>query len=141
MPGAGRHGGGRSRSRSPDAPRRTDTSKPPPDGVDRYIPPAGSSRRRRSRTRSSRRRSPIGRARSLIHGRGGRSRGEERERGSRMANGRPRKTQEELDREMEDYWGSKAEENGAVNGDANGGKKEEMAAPAVVDDDDIDMIL
>ncbi|CAF9914935.1 MAG: hypothetical protein ALECFALPRED_009856 [Alectoria fallacina] len=141
MPGAGRHGGGRSRSRSPDAPRRTDTSKPPPDGVDRYIPPAGGSRRRRSRTRSPRRRSPIVRARSPFHGRGARGRGEERERGSRMVNGRPRKTQEELDREMEDYWGSKAEENGAVNGDANAEKKEEVAAPAVMEDDDIDMII
>ena len=141
MPGAGRHGGGRDRSRSPDAPRRTDTSKPPPDGVDRYIPSAGGSRRRRSRTRSPRRRSPIGRARSPIHGRGARGRGEERERGSRMVNGRPRKTQEELDRDMEDYWGSKAEENGTVNGDANAEEKEEVAAPAVMEDDDIDMII
>lgn len=58
-----------------------------------------------------------------------------------MVNGRPRKTQEELDREMEDYWGSKAEENGAANGDANGEKKEEVAVPAVVEDDDIDMII
>lgn len=57
-----------------------------------------------------------------------------------MVNGRPRKTQEELDREMEDYWGSKAEENGVVNGDANG-EREEVAAPAVVEDDDIDMII
>ena len=57
-------------------------------------------------------------------------------------NGRPRKTQEELDQEMEDYWGSKAEENGsAVNGDANGGGKEQASAPAVVEDDDIDMII
>lgn len=58
-----------------------------------------------------------------------------------MVNGRPRKTQEELDREMEDYWGSKTEDNEAVNGDANGEKKEESAAPAVVEDDDVDMII
>lgn len=58
-----------------------------------------------------------------------------------MVNGRPRKTQEELDREMEDYWGTKAEENGAANGDANGAKQEEVAVPAVVEDDDIDMII
>ena len=59
-----------------------------------------------------------------------------------MVNGRPRKTQEELDREMEDYWGSKAEENEAVNGGANGEGKEKVAAPAVVeDDDDVDMII
>ena len=134
MPRTSRHSGGRSRSRSPGAPRRTDTSKPPPDGVDRYVPPAGASRRRRSRTRSPRRRSPI-------YNRGGRSRGEERERGPRMVNGRPRKTQEELDREMEDYWGSKAEENGAVNGDGKVEKEEEVVAAAVVEDDDIDMII
>ena len=134
MPRTSRHSGGRSRSRSPGAPRRTDTSKPPPDGVDRYVPPAGASRRRRSRTRSPRRRSPI-------YNRGGRSRGEERERGPRMVNGRPRKTQEELDREMEDYWGSKVEENGAVNGDGKVEKEEEVVAAAVVEDDDIDMII
>lgn len=58
-----------------------------------------------------------------------------------MVNGRPRKTQEELDREMEDYWGSKTEEHAAVNGDATGEKKEDVVAPAVVEDDDIDMII
>jgi THO complex subunit 4 len=52
-----------------------------------------------------------------------------------MVNGRPRKTQEELDREMEDYWGSKGE----ANGDVNGGQHEGITA-AVIDDDDIDMI-
>lgn len=55
----------------------------------------------------------------------------ERERGPRMVNGRPRKTQEELDKEMEDYWGGKQEE-------ANGGAASEPA-PDVVDDD-VDMI-
>lgn len=68
--------------------------------------------------------------------RGGRGedsdRNRERERGPRMVNGRPRKTQEELDKEMEDYWGGKQEE-------ANGGAASE-AAPAVVEDDDVDMI-
>ena len=58
-----------------------------------------------------------------------------------MVNGRPRKTQEELDREMEDYWGSRVEENGALNGDRNEEKKDEVAAPGVVEDDDIDMII
>lgn len=77
-----------------------------------------------------------------MYGRGGRGRGEERERASRMVNGRPRKTQEELDREMEDYWGSRAEETVAVNGNAKVEKEEEVLAPAVVeDDDDIDMII
>lgn len=49
-----------------------------------------------------------------------------------MANGRPRKTQEELDQEMEDYWGGRKDE-------ANGDQTREEA-PAVVEDDDIDMI-
>ena len=56
-------------------------------------------------------------------------------------NGRPRKTQEELDREMEDYWGSKIEENGSVSGGANVENKEEAVAPVAVEDDDIDMII
>ena len=76
-----------------------------------------------------------------MHGRSGRGRGEERERGSRIVNGRPRKTQEELDREMEDYWGSKVEENGPVSGDASVERQEGVVAPAVVEDDDIDMII
>lgn len=59
-----------------------------------------------------------------------------------MVNGRPRKTQEELDREMEDYWGSRAEEKGgAVNGDRVEEKKDEVAALGVVEDDDVDMII
>lgn len=58
-----------------------------------------------------------------------------------MVNGRPRKTQEELDREMEDYWGSKAEENGTMNGSSKMEKEEEVQAAAVVEDDDIDMII
>lgn len=53
-----------------------------------------------------------------------------------MVNGRPRKTQEELDKEMEDYWGSKGEAN--VN--KNGVQDEQALTTAVVEDDDIDMI-
>lgn len=55
-----------------------------------------------------------------------------------MVNGRPRKTQEELDKEMEDYWGER-NQNGVSNGQAT----EPSAAPApaaAVEDDDIDMI-
>ena len=52
-----------------------------------------------------------------------------------MMNGRPRKTQEELDKEMEDYWGQKTE----ANGDANGAQQQEAPVP-VAEDDDIDMI-
>lgn len=54
-----------------------------------------------------------------------------------MVGGRPRKTAEELDAEMADYWGKSADEpkaNGAEP--ANGSSK-----AAVADlDDDIDMI-
>ena len=116
----------RSRSRSPGAPRRTNTSKPAPEGVDRYVPsPEGrGSRRRRSRTRS-----PVRR---------GRGRGQEESRG-KVVNGRVRKTQEELDREMEDYWGAsgKADENSAA---AVAKKPDAQAAPPVGDDGDVDMI-
>lgn len=48
--------------------------------------------------------------------------------------GRPKKTQEELDAEMEDYWGGKDKEgeNGATNGAA--------AAETAPAGDDVDMI-
>lgn len=123
-----RGGAGRSRSRSPGAPRRTNTSKPAPEGVDRYVPPRDGrgSRRRRSRSRS------VGR------------RGRAREDGKvRATNERVRKTQEELDREMEDYWsaggtsevnGTEPATNGAMAGNLNG------APAAVLNDGDIDMI-
>lgn len=75
--------------------------------------------------------------------RGGRER-EERGRGKVVVNGRVRKTQEELDREMEDYWGggNKAQGAGgtgksAVDGDAAAAS---TAVPPVADDGDIDMI-
>lgn len=88
----------------------------------------------------------------------GRRGGADRDRGDgqRTANGRPRKTQEELDQEMEDYWGNQKKDegvNGAVqqNGSANGFGGGVFTAPAVVaatvpevavaaDDEDIDMI-
>ena len=54
-----------------------------------------------------------------------------------MVGGRPRKTQEELDREMDDYWGNKGEQNGGA-----GDKKAEPAVieAAAADDMDIEMI-
>jgi THO complex subunit 4 len=85
--------------------RHTDVSGPTPANIDRYVPGKG----RRSR-------SPLPRRR------GGRPPGERRERGERNGRGRgegggggrrPRKTQEELDAEMEDYWTGGAKENGA----------------------------
>ena len=127
----GRRHGGRSRSRSPGVPRRSDVSKPPPEGVDRYVPgDRDGGRRRRSRTRSPprRRRSPV------------RRRGRDEE-GHKLVGGRPRKTQEELDREMEDYWGAKAETNGTFPVDGQTEATETTAALVIpVEDEDIDMI-
>jgi len=134
-----RNGASRDRSRSPGAPRRTDTRKPPPEGVDRYVP---SDRRSRSRSpvRRRRTRTPVGRRMSPVRG-GGRGRGR-RDGGAReTVNGRPRKTQDELDKEMEDYWTEQrkvqAESSGVRNGVVENGV---AAAPAVIDED-IDMAL
>lgn len=57
-------------------------------------------------------------------------------------NGRPRKTQEELDREMEDYWSSNIGPSENANGEEKDGAQggQETAAPAMGDDEDIDMI-
>ncbi len=93
---------GRSRSDSPV--RHSDVSGPPPSNVDRYVPGRG------SRSRSPRPRQREGRRPGARRERGDR-RGGARGGGERLArDGRPKKTQEELDAEMEDYWGAK--ENG-----------------------------
>ncbi|KAL9018261.1 MAG: hypothetical protein Q9185_004427 [Variospora sp. 1 TL-2023] len=130
---ASRSRGGRSRSRSPGMPRRSDVTKPPPEGVDRYVPsPAG-----RSRVRS---RSP---RRSRGGDIGGRGRGGRERRGGRAENAgaRPRKTQDELDKEMEDYWGPAAGGPGGADTAAirNSNGLVVDAAPAVVGDEDVDM--
>ncbi|KAL8911630.1 MAG: hypothetical protein Q9171_003237 [Xanthocarpia ochracea] len=125
-----RNRGGRSRSRSPGKPRRSDVSRPAPDGVDRYVPsPVGGTSRMRSRSPRRRGRDADGRGR----GRGGERRGGGRE----NAGARPRKTQEELDKEMEDYWGPAGQPNGvpAAAGNQNGA----MAPVVVGGDEDIDM--
>ncbi|KAL8954167.1 MAG: hypothetical protein Q9222_000051 [Ikaeria aurantiellina] len=133
--GSGSRGrGGRSRSRSPGKPRRSDVSKPAPEGVDRYVPPPrGNGSRARSRSPRTR-------------GDGGRGRGRERRGGGGRDTGvvRPRKTQEELDKEMEDYWGPSTGQHessgaaagiGAQNGVASGA----TASAVVIDDEDVDM--
>lgn len=97
-------------ARAPARERRSDTSKPPPDGIDRYIPGQG--------------------------GRGGRRPGERRERPPRDAprsGARPKKTAEELDAEMDDYWG------GQNNGTTNSAQRPAENNPTIADDD-IDMI-
>ncbi|OAP56683.1 hypothetical protein AYL99_08795 [Fonsecaea erecta] len=101
--------------------RRSDTTKPPPENIDRYIPGQRDSR-------------------SSSH-RGGRRPGERRERagrdgeGHKLVNGRPRKTAEELDAEMDDYWGSAGPHEETSTGGAPAVQEGQPAAG-----DDIDMI-
>ncbi|KAL9598367.1 MAG: hypothetical protein Q9219_004529 [cf. Caloplaca sp. 3 TL-2023] len=126
----GRTRAGRSRSRSPGKPRRSDVSKPAPEGVDRYVPPRAARSRVRSRS-PGRREDTRGRARGGRERRGGRT---------ENAGARPRKTQEELDKDMEDYWGPTAEQND--NGASTLVSHSRIAAsttPAVVGDEDVDM--
>ncbi|GIZ45591.1 hypothetical protein CKM354_000875000 [Cercospora kikuchii] len=120
--------GGRDDSRDGGRRRRARSDSPRRQGVDTYAPRSRSPPRRRGGDRGGRG--------------GGRRPGERREeRGGRPARkartddegrplvgGRPRKTAEELDAEMNDYWGNKGEAaesngNGATNGggDAAGG--------------------
>ena len=121
----------RSRSRSPGMARRTNVRKPPPEGVDRYVPGEGRSSSRRERSRS-----PPPRARGR-GARGGVARGGgPRDGTGRERNGRPRKTQEELDAEMDNYWGSKQEGGGGGEKAANATSE----APRVDEAGDVDMI-
>lgn len=94
--------------------RRSDTTRPPPENIDRYVPGQ--------------------------NGRGGRRPGERRERPPRdpaapRAGARPKKTAEELDAEMDDYWGSN--QGNQPNHTASGGDAPANTAGA---EDDIDMI-
>lgn len=107
--------------------RRSDTTKPAPENIDRYVPGSnGAGSRSDSR-------------------RGGRRPGERRERrprnddaGPKLAGGRPRKTQEELDAEMEDYWGG-SNNNAAGNAQSGGAAP---AAPAPANDaPEMDMMI
>ncbi|KAL8642959.1 MAG: hypothetical protein Q9228_000403 [Teloschistes exilis] len=129
-----RNRGGRSRSRSPGKPRRSDVSKPAPDGVDRYVPPPGGG----ARSSTARSRSPRRRGGDTS---GHRLRGAERRGGRENAGARPRKTQEELDREMDDYWGPTASQGdgGVASTGFPDGVAATTAPVAVVDDGDIDM--
>lgn len=115
-----RRGGG-----APD--RRSDITGPVPENIDRYVP---GQKGGRSDSR-----------------RGGRRPGERRERrprtdesGHKMVGGRPRKTQEELDAEMEDYWGSQAAQSGGTtsNGAAASNQQTNNGAAG---GDEIDMMI
>ncbi|KAJ5280168.1 RNA-binding domain-containing protein [Penicillium angulare] len=119
--------------------RRNDT-RAAPGNIDRYVPGE----------QSPNRRGGAGGRR----GGGGRDNGPRTENGGRRSgNARPRKTQEELDQEMEDYWGGNAGGEGAENQAAQeqqaapaetAAPVAEAAAPAAAapahNDDDIDMI-
>ncbi|KAJ9666241.1 hypothetical protein H2201_003675 [Coniosporium apollinis] len=151
-------GGRRRGGRRDDGVRHSDVSRPAPEHIDRYVPGQRDSRS------GSRRRSPLpprGGGRD-----GGRRPGGRREQSGRMnrdedgrpmVQGRPRKTAEELDAEMADYWGSAeggrtAAAGGNANGAAagsgmvggsgvtNGAPEIRGATSAINVDDDIDMI-
>ena len=108
--------------------RRSDTSGPPPKGIDRYVPGRSAPGESRRDGRASARRDATN-GDGRLSERGGGARRENS--GAKQSRPRPRKTQEELDREMEDYWGSGAADDAA-------------AAPALgpVEDEggDVDMI-
>lgn len=114
--------------------RRSDVSKPPPEHIDRYVPGQRSPRRRNDGGRSrGRRPGERGDARNRTDGAA--------TRGRQTTNARPKKTQEELDQEMEDYWST----TNAANGSADNGTLAPPvdSVPAVdpaAGDDDIDMI-
>lgn len=113
-------------------------------------------RRRRSGRRSGRRNARprpstdryVPRRRSPRRGAGGGRRREPRPRtdeaGHSLINGRPRKTQEELDQEMDDYWGTAnpTTDDTPAAQEANADEAPQVAPPtaAAAGDDDVDMI-
>ncbi|KAJ5947441.1 hypothetical protein N7466_000456 [Penicillium verhagenii] len=136
-PGGGRGDQSEGRRRGGRGVRRSDTSKPAPENIDRYIPGERNERGDRSPRRNGGRRG----------GRDNRPRNEPRNEngGGRRGNARPRKTQEELDQEMEDYWGGNAgTDNAEKPAEQQTAPATTSAAPAAsaptVNDDDIDMI-
>ncbi|KAF3480084.1 RNA binding domain-containing protein [Arthroderma uncinatum] len=135
-----------SRSLSPDADanggrrsRRNNTNLAPPENIDRYVPGQ----------RSPIRKHDSGRNRGRRGGREAREGNDSRTRGT----GRTKKTQEELDQEMEDYWGKANTGAEAATGadagtttaaatDANQAAQPSQPAPAPAAgaEEDIDMI-
>ncbi|GIK00281.1 hypothetical protein Aspvir_004301 [Aspergillus viridinutans] len=106
--------------------RRSDVSKPAPDNIDRYVPGQ----------RSPVRRSTNGRRQG--ERRDDKNRGEAR----RNPNARPKKTQEELDQEMDDYWGGANAGAGAADKEVVQDEPQQIApaTSAAAGDDDVDMI-
>ena len=113
-----------SRSASPRRIRPSDVSKPPPEGIDRYIPG--------QRTRSPRaRRQDSGRRPGIRSERDDRSSRRGQDSAPRAGGARPKKTQEELDKEMDDYFGGDQQNNGVDSA-------QDSAVPAAAEGD-IDM--
>ncbi|CAI7603532.1 unnamed protein product [Penicillium glandicola] len=107
---------------------RSDVTKPAPDNIDRYVPGQRSNQRSPNRRGGGRR--------------GGRdNRPQQTDGSNRRSNARPRKTQEELDQEMEDYWGGANNGGGEAAAPAQDAPQQTAPAPsAPAADDDIDMI-
>jgi THO complex subunit 4 len=89
--------------------RRSNVARPAPDHIDRYVPGQGGGDRRRSPRRNT--------------DRGGRRPGQRRPKepkdveGHAIVGGRPRKTAEELDAEMDSYFTKQNADEGAAKGD------------------------
>ncbi|KAK1250399.1 hypothetical protein MKX08_010402 [Trichoderma sp. CBMAI-0020] len=136
--------GGRSRSLSPH--RRYDEEDAARRGIDRYVPGGGS----RSRSPMPPRRGAGGRRPGARReggrdqdatrgGRGGRG-GQGGARAERTNTPRPKKTQEELDAEMEDYFNANGGAAEPAAETATEAAAPSEAAPALAHADDIDMI-
>ncbi|CAD0081858.1 unnamed protein product [Aureobasidium vineae] len=146
------------------------SASPNSRNVDRYVPPGGRGpRSSRSPPRRGGRgapretgRRPGARRENTDRREGGRERGDRRGPGPKkendgrsMVQGRPRKTAEELDAEMDDYWGggSAANEGSAVASGENepdrgpqvstiaGGENNNMGTTSTAPDDDIDLMV
>lgn len=108
------------------SPRPSNVRGPAPPNVDRYVPGDRSSRSPRPRRREGR---PPG-ARRERGERSERGRGGGREAGARPER-RPKKTQEELDAEMDDYWGASK----ANGGDSTAASAADPTAAAPISQD------
>ena len=146
---AERNGGRRDRSDSPV--RHSDVSKPAPEGIDRYVP--GQNGGHRQRSPAPRRGNPRSAGAGGNNGRrpGARRPANDRrgrdDRGRPLVQGRPQKTTEELDAEMEDYWtnynteGNAAATNGETVNEAPANATSNGNDVVNEDDFDIDMTL
>ncbi|KAI9698555.1 MAG: hypothetical protein M1820_007445 [Bogoriella megaspora] len=109
--------------RSASPVRRHNVTKPAPEGIDRYVP---GQRRSSPRRRGAPRGAGGGRmagARRDARARNGEERTSE---GRALAQGRPKKTADELDAEMDDYWGDETADDRGLSTQA-----ESIAQPSV----------